>query len=148
MSPEMLSTLARVKSLALAAMIEAGGKPCWVAAYAPEGSPAAGTIASPRVRRPSLAPQYRPRRSPPAAAAAESIDDVVAASSPPIGGDVAGTLTALERAKLQGCSPKLLASIERALLSAERGPAPGSVLAQAEAARVQVDRASVRKGRE
>lgn len=32
MTANTLHTLARVRSLALAAMIEAGGRPCWVAA--------------------------------------------------------------------------------------------------------------------
>lgn len=35
MTADMLNTLARCKALALAAMIEAGGRPCWVASAAP-----------------------------------------------------------------------------------------------------------------
>ena len=77
MSNDNLAMLARVRTLALSAMIQAGGKPCWVAAHAPDGSPAAAPCipaarrrttlpAPPPGKRPSLAPQYRPRLAPPA----------------------------------------------------------------------------------
>lgn len=111
MSSSTASPLVRCKALALAAMIAQGGKPCWVAAYAPADSPVAGAIPVPRVRKPSLAPQYRPRRAPRA-----TVTGPVAA--PPIGGG----LTAAERQQLAGIGPKLLAAIERALDHIERGP--------------------------
>jgi hypothetical protein len=65
MKSDTLRTFARCRALALAAMIEAGGKPCWVATYAPDGSPAAGRpVPGPIV----TAPAGRPGQSRPAPA--------------------------------------------------------------------------------
>jgi hypothetical protein len=73
---DQAATLARVKALALSACIQAGGKPCWVAAHAADDSPAASPITPMKARKPSLAPQYRPRRSPPATSALSSAGTV------------------------------------------------------------------------
>jgi hypothetical protein len=62
---ETTNPLARCKALALAAMIDAGGKPCWVAAHAPEGSPAARPASPPPPPRRHVAAAYQPRLSPP-----------------------------------------------------------------------------------
>jgi hypothetical protein len=101
MSTSIASPLARCKALALARMIEAGGKPCWVATYAADDSAAALPCSPPKARKPSLLPQYRPRRS--------SLDEVprsgeAAPAAAPIGAgaapDVSAPATALERAWL------------------------------------------------
>jgi hypothetical protein len=115
MTSDPLSTLARCKSLALARMIEAGGKPCWVAGYAPDSSPAARPCTPPPPRKWNVAPQYRPtrgplvdppqpRRSPPTAPPPASPDCPAAA-----------TLTARESALLSAFSPAARATIARAL---------------------------------
>jgi hypothetical protein len=115
MSSDNLAMLARVKALALSQMIAAGGKPCWVASYAPDDSPAARPCipaarrrttlpAPPPGKRPSLAPQYRPRLSPPAAAA-----------SPQLAGDDGSPLSPRELEALAWAPPAALAVIRSAL---------------------------------
>jgi hypothetical protein len=51
MTTSTLNTLARCKALALAAMLDAGGKPCWVAA---------GPAPRPVVSAAAPAPRHRP----------------------------------------------------------------------------------------
>ena len=94
--PSNLATFARCRALALAGMIEAGGKPCWVATGA---------------------------RSRPVAAKAAPAPASVKATP------VAGPLTPAERERLAFCSPRLLASISRALEHLPAVPVPSSMTA-------------------
>ena len=113
--PDPSHAYRRVKTLALSACIQAGGRPCWVAAHAPEGSPAAPPIGGRPPRRSSLPPQYRPRRGPlarPASPAARSDSETSSTADAPA---AAGLLSDRELVVLAGCKPALLASIARAL---------------------------------
>ena len=114
MPTDNLAILARVKALALAACIEAGGRPCWVAANA-----------------------------------SAALDDSLTRARSPgcMASGVRGPLTPRELDILSHCSPRLIASLQRAILAIERGPAPGSPLALREAARVPLKSTSARMDR-
>jgi hypothetical protein len=100
MLAEPAATLARVKALALGAMIQAGGKPAWVAAYAPDGSAAARVAAATANKTRQVDPAARPVVSRPAAAPANKTEESLLASMP----------------------PAVRFSVERALRSADLGP--------------------------
>lgn len=113
MKTENHSMLARVKSLALAAMIQQGGKPCWVAAYAPTGSPAARPIPSPQAAKMHLAPQYRPRRSPPPPPSAQRRSPPSAGGAAPAAGSAPALLNTAERRKLSALGSAAVDALER-----------------------------------
>jgi hypothetical protein len=92
MKAETLHTFARVRSLALARMIEAGGKPCWVAAYAPDDSPAALPLDRPLPRR----------------------TRVTAAPRAALAGSSGSTLSAAEVAAIADPDGRLVAAMNRA----------------------------------
>jgi hypothetical protein len=116
MKTDTLNMFARTRALALAAMIDAGGKPCWVATYAPDGSPAAGACA------PSASPALRagpPARSPAAGACAPSASPALRAGSL--------SLTALERVKYPAIDDALAAALDRTFSHlADDAPAPAA----------------------
>ena len=96
-------TLARCKALALAAMIDAGGKPCWVAASLP--APPNASLCKLALKSTRYASASR--RSPPAAAASAAA--VHALADQPV-----AVLTPAELALLSHASPRLLAAMSRA----------------------------------
>ena len=126
MTADTFKTLARCKALALAAMIDAGGKPCWVASDPPlsqkrqvsEHQSTARNASDAMLRLPlrqlasvtvkSSRYAASPRRSPLAAAAA-------AAAPAPVADQPGTGLTPAELARLAGSSPRLLAAMSRAL---------------------------------
>jgi hypothetical protein len=122
MKNDTLATLARVKALALAAMIEHGGKPCWVASYAPDGAAAALSPAARPPRPRSVAPQYRPSASRMAAAAANKTAAAKAAAGPVVSPVAARVANSTEEENLASLPPAVRRSVERALASAARGP--------------------------
>jgi hypothetical protein len=76
------ATLARVKALALSAMIQQGGKPCWTAGYAPDGSPAARAPAAPANTTRHVKPAAAPVVSRTAAAIADTTEAELLAMLP------------------------------------------------------------------